>query len=1060
MLTLNLVAWLVGAALGQLGVPLADQLAAEAPASIARAAREEGDPARGALLFQRPYLGCATCHEPAAGRPPIGPDLATPGAAVTDAHLIEGVLEPSRELRRGYETQVVQTADGRTLSGVIVEERPDALVLRDPARPEEPLTIDPRSIEARAASGVSAMPAGLVNALASRGEFLDLLSYLRAIAEGGPARARALRPDPAALAADAPPDEADLDHARLISAWDSESLDRGREIYDRHCASCHGYPGRPGSMPTSLDFATGTFKNGSDPLALYRTLTRGFGQMPPQGRLVARQKYDVIHFLRETFLKPSNPSQYRVVDDAYRASLPRGGSLGPEPRLEEPWRTMNYGSSLMATIEAGSDGSNIACKGIAVRVDPGPGGIAGGRRFLLYDHDTMRLAAAWQGEGFLNWEGINFDGRHEVHPKRVGPILQQTRDEPGWARPSDGRFDDPRPRDREGRRYGPLPADWMRYRGLYHHGDSVVLSYEVGGVPVLERPGCESESGPVFSRTIEVTGRSPHDLTLRVGDTAGLAVAVLGEPEAQVVRRGVETLVLIPAGACPTVLKVLFVDGDPTALRDVAGHAARPESLRPLTAGGPPRWPEVLMSRVRWGRADRAFALDVLAHPEANPWDARMRFSGIDFFADGRRAAVCGWDGDVWIVSGLDDPEGRLTWRRIASGLFQPLGLVIADEQIFVTCRDQIARLRDLNGDQEIDFVECFNTDHQVTPSFHEFALDLQRDSAGRFYYTKSARHGRTATVPQHGTLLRVAADGSATDILATGFRAPNGLLRNPDGTFFVTDQEGHWIPKNRVNWVRPGGFYGNFWGSTPVRDPSDAAMDPPVCWITNAFDRSPSEIIRVPAGAWGPLGGSLLTLSYGYGKMFTFPHERVDDQLMQGGLAPLPVPQVPTGLVRGRFGADGHLYVGGLFGWASNQEQAGGLYRVRWNGRPANVVLGLSARTDGLAITFSDPIDPSAAAEASRYAVRVWDIRRSASYGSPHRDEHALNVRGARPLPDGRSVLLDVEGLGPTRCIATRYEIAAADGTSLAGTIHHTIHRLIDPAPAGTANPERGAER
>ena len=80
----------------------------------------------------------------------------------------------------------------------------------------------------------------------------------------------------------------------------------------------------------------------------------------------------------------------------------------------------------------------------------------------------------------------------------------------------------------------------------------------------------------------------------------------------------------------------------------------------------------------------------------------------------------------------------------------------------------------------------------------------------------------------QHGTLLRVSKDGAKTDILATGFRAPNGVCVNPDNTFFLTDQEGHWTPKNRINWVRPGRFYGNFWGYHDITDRSDAAMQQP----------------------------------------------------------------------------------------------------------------------------------------------------------------------------------------------------------------------------------------
>ncbi len=69
------------------------------------------------------------------------------------------------------------------------------------------------------------------------------------------------------------------------------------------------------------------------------------------------------------------------------------------------------------------------------------------------------------------------------------------------------------------------------------------------------------------------------------------------------------------------------------------------------------------------------------------------------------------------------------------------------------------------------------------------------------------------ALVPHHGTLLRVSKDGTRTEISAKGFRAANGVCLNPDGTFIVTDQEGHWNPKNRINWVHEGGFYGNMFG-------------------------------------------------------------------------------------------------------------------------------------------------------------------------------------------------------------------------------------------------------
>ena len=39
-----------------------------------------------------------------------------------------------------------------------------------------------------------------------------------------------------------------------------------------------------------------------------------------------------------------------------------------------------------------------------------------------------------------------------------------------------------------------------------------------------------------------------------------------------------------------------------------------------------------------------------------------------------------------------------------------------------------ITKLHDLNGDNEIDYIESFNNDHQVTEHFHEFAMGLQTD--------------------------------------------------------------------------------------------------------------------------------------------------------------------------------------------------------------------------------------------------------------------------------------------------------------------------------------------
>ncbi len=1085
------------------GPLLERRLLEEHPESLAADARRLGDPARGAFVFHQPALGCARCHWAEGAELPPGPELtAKTEEEAAAAHLVDSVLRPSKAIRKGYETLAVLTRDNVSLVGLLVEESEDELVLRDAGQDFKTVRVAKSRIRERAVSPESIMPASLAHQLSSRGDFLDLVRYLMDVAEKGPARALELRP-PAALLSPPPlPEyEKEIDHARLIRGLDAGSFRRGAAIYDRLCVNCHGTKKEPGSLPTSLRFASGTFKNGSDPFRMYQTLTRGFAMMTPQGWMVPREKYDAIHYIREEYLKKSNPSQYAAIDDAYLKSLPNGTNLGPEPSPTEPWVAMDYGPSMMGTFEVGDDGSNIACKGFAVRLDEGRGGIAAGRQWMLYDLDTLRAVAAWSGEGFIDWNGIHFNGRHAVHPRIAGRVHFSNPRSPGWANPENGRWEDPRLQGRDGRRFGPLPRAWAHYKGVFHHGGRAILSYTVGDARILEMPGvCEGGPHPVYTRTLQVGPRT-RELEMAVAripaeaaDKAvlasaprpGLVLVNLANSEsgswlaagltrdvagaAWSFRESGSIVLKLPRGSETLRFTVWIsaIERQSDAGRVVDSLSARgsEEDLETITRGGPARWAASLATRGRTEGAEGPFAVDVLSHPAENPWNAQMRFTGLDFLpanvadphhaADSQdsqdsqnshRAAVSTWDGDVWIVDGIDAPERGLTWRRIASGLFQPLGLKVLRGAIHVSCRDQIAVLRDLNGDGETDFYESFNNDHQVTEHFHEFAMDLQADAEGNLYYAKGARHAKTALVLHHGTLLRVSKDGSRTDILATGFRAPNGVCLNPDGTFFLTDQEGHWTPKNRINHVRIGGYYGNFWGYHGVTDPSDAAMEPPVCWITNEFDRSPAELLWVPRGAWGLLEGSLINLSYGQGKVFIVLHETVKGR-MQGAMAELPIPTFPTGVMRGRFHPkSGDLYLCGMFAWAGNREQPGGFYRVRYAGKPLNVPVEFHACRGRLAIRFSDPLfgplDGPSAADPRRYGVKVWSLRRSADYGSPHIGERALAVAAARLEADGRTVVIEIPALEPVQGLEVRYSLKGTRGEPVQGTIHGTIHEL-----------------
>ncbi|AMV31438.1 Cytochrome c [Pirellula sp. SH-Sr6A] len=1081
---------------------LESELQAVPVTELIEKSKQLGDAARGAILFFQPQMACQQCHEPVSSEGArLGPDLTSLGRDVTDEALLESVLWPSKVIRKGFETVSVRTVDEEIFDALIIASNDHDITLQELAKRGSVRKLERDDVEEMKIRSTSIMPSGQISALASRQQFYDLIRYLMEIRDGGAGRAAELRPSQSSLTVSIPDYERDLDHRALILGWDDDAFLRGEKIYQRVCANCHGTLEQPGSLPTSLRFAEGPFKNGSDPYSMYRTLTYGYGMMMAQTWMVPSQKYDVIHYIRQHYLRQHNPTQWTAVDGAYLSTLPEGSSKGPAPSKIEPWSSMDYGASLAHTFEIPSPQKNFAYKGVAVRLDAGAGGIARGQHWMVFDTDTLRMAASWSrplslndasqsvDSAFIDWRGIQFNGEHGIHPSLVGRVGFANPQAPGWANPANGSFEDRvRVEGRDGKRYGSLPRSWGQYRGLYQHGQRIVFSYSIGSTDVLESPWVAPPSSlashPYSVRLFHI-GPRDHDMELQVAEHAtsevelevmqieGATIALLGQdrtakseepilatiwpptPQAAWHRRGRNLTLKISSGREP-INFALWQPLDTGTKPDTLAVAASSNTLSPedvdlqrLTRGGPARWGQAFKTPIQTVSDTGPFAVDHLVAPESNPWLAQMRFTGLDFFSDGG-LALCTWDGDVWKVQRSSDSESEAwSWRRIATGMFQPLGLKIISDRIYITCRDQLAVLHDLNGDAEIDFYECLNNDHQVTEHFHEFAMGLQVDGEGNFYYAKSGCHGKAAVVPHHGTLLRVERDGSKTTILANGFRAANGVCLNPDGSFFVTDQEGFWNPKNRINWVtlsetsKPK-FYGNMLGYHDITDPSDSAMEPPLCWITNTFDRSPAELLWVDSPSWGKLNGRLLNLSYGYGKVFLVPHEQVGEK-MQGGMIELPIPPFPTGVMRGRFHPkDGHLYLCGMFAWAGNATAPGGLYRIRATDQPVHLPVELHAFRRGVQLRFAEPLDETSV-HPEVFSVKTWSLERTAKYGSKHLDEKTLQVTAAKLSADGTVVDLEIDGLKPTWGMEIQYSLKALRGELVNGRLHNTIHTLRD---------------
>ncbi len=132
-----------------------------------------GSPILGRTVFR---TTCATCHTLFGEGGQIGPDLTSHDRSDPRALLVH-VVNPSATIREGYETTVIVTDDGRTLSGFVVGEDPGLVVLR--MADGRTVSVPRDAIEALQRSPLSIMPAGLLRPLDEQ-QVRDLFAYLRA----------------------------------------------------------------------------------------------------------------------------------------------------------------------------------------------------------------------------------------------------------------------------------------------------------------------------------------------------------------------------------------------------------------------------------------------------------------------------------------------------------------------------------------------------------------------------------------------------------------------------------------------------------------------------------------------------------------------------------------------------------------------------------------------------------------------------------------------------------------------------------------------------------------
>lgn len=120
---------------------------------------------------------CVVCHRFGEDGGATGPDLTQAGGRFQLKDLVEAMVEPSKVVSDQYKASIVQTVDGKVVTGRIVAEFPDRIVVvTDPEDATKFVEVAREEIEELLPATQSLMPAGLLNTL-SEEEVLDLLAY-------------------------------------------------------------------------------------------------------------------------------------------------------------------------------------------------------------------------------------------------------------------------------------------------------------------------------------------------------------------------------------------------------------------------------------------------------------------------------------------------------------------------------------------------------------------------------------------------------------------------------------------------------------------------------------------------------------------------------------------------------------------------------------------------------------------------------------------------------------------------------------------------------------------
>lgn len=425
-----------------------------------------------------------------------------------------------------------------------------------------------------------------------------------------------------------------------------------------------------------------------------------------------------------------------------------------------------------------------------------------------------------------------------------------------------------------------------------------------------------------------------------------------------------------------------------------------------------------------------------------------LEISGMTLL-DNRRLAVTIRKGEVWILDGIyDEPPKNVTYKRFATALHEPLGLLKLGDSLYTVQRSELTRMRDSDGDGVADEYLTAAKGWGVTGHYHEYAYGPKLDRDGNLWLTlniglglkgehlKRTVHEPTLGVRQgrwRGWGMKVTPEGKLIPVCA-GMRSPSGIGANAAGDMFYTDQQGNWVATNTLHHMREGAFFHhtealasmNLPGSpisgiksVPNGVPFPEAvkqlpqLKPPAVWFPyKKVGQSATDIMLDESGGkFGPFAGQFFIGEFTQAALNRVFLEKVGGEY-QGACFPFRS-RLASAVLRMVQGVDGSMFVGlSNRGWSSLGTASYGLQRLIWTGKTPFEIKEMRARPDGFELVFTEPVDPKTAGDINSYTMNSYTYLYHSTYGSDEIQRADLKFTAVDVSADGLRVRLRIDGL------------------------------------------------